>query len=173
MKHLKLLEEHDLVKCHLEESDLGGPQRKIYVPTMKFTLIVDVGPNLFEARVLERRDGENNTDMGLQSGEEVTEEDNLEDLEASLNQLRETMAKIEGELKALQERRTKLVELKERISESTRKLVEETGSDYLIRRVLYEYVLRPEMGPKEIAKELAIRDEIVMDMLKDVMQQEV
>src|SRR5512137_2882064 len=48
MKHLKVLEEYSLVRSFPEESDQGGPSRNVYVPTTKFTIIVDFGPGLFD-----------------------------------------------------------------------------------------------------------------------------
>jgi ArsR family transcriptional regulator len=61
MKHLKVLEDNDLVRSYSEDSDQGGPARKIYVPTTGFTITMDIGPGLFSAefvtRTLEGNDG--------------------------------------------------------------------------------------------------------------------
>ena len=52
MKHMKVLEECDLVRSYPGESDQGGPARKLYVPTTKFTITVDFGPGLFSTDII-------------------------------------------------------------------------------------------------------------------------
>jgi DNA-binding transcriptional ArsR family regulator len=48
MKHLKVLEDADFVSSVEEPSDKGGPPRKVYVPTKRFSIRIDLGPNTYE-----------------------------------------------------------------------------------------------------------------------------
>ena len=50
-KHLKVLEDFHLVKCRPEKSDSGGPERKCYVASYSFSLMIDCAPNLFNVEM--------------------------------------------------------------------------------------------------------------------------
>ncbi|HUV24402.1 MAG TPA: helix-turn-helix domain-containing protein [Methanomassiliicoccales archaeon] len=166
MKHLKTLEDNDLVSCYMEESDLGGPQRKLYVPTMKFTLIVDVGPGYFNAELL---------DLDLSKGDgrfEAMEDQQSEGVSLGVRRLRALISQINKELGELQMRRGELVELKERAFSDARRLGEENLDDYQLRRILYEYIHRPDLDLMEIARELALRDEVVRESIKRILGEE-
>ncbi|MEM2979224.1 MAG: helix-turn-helix domain-containing protein, partial [Methanomassiliicoccales archaeon] len=54
MKHLKVLEENNIVRSYIVDSDRGGPARRIYVPVQGFTIFVDVGPGLFNVEIFSR-----------------------------------------------------------------------------------------------------------------------
>ena len=166
MKHLKTLEDNDLVACYMEESDLGGPQRKRYVPTMKFTLIVDVGPGYFNAELLDldRSKGD--------GGFETMEEHQLEDVSVGVSRLRDLISQIDDELGELQIRRGELVELKGGVLSEARGLVEENLDDYQLRRILYEYIHRPDLDIMGIARELTLRDEVVRESIKRILGEE-
>ena len=168
MKHLKVLESHDLVRCYLEESDLGGPSRKIYVPTMKFTLIVDVGPGLFNAQLV---------DMDkLKSGGGATlkqdEEEDSKKLAERIMELRNVIAGVNQELLDLQERRAELIKFKEHTLLQAKQLVEESLEEYQIRRVLYEYIHNPDLNIRQLARALSLRDEVVSQTLKKIIEEE-
>lgn len=167
MKHLKVLEENDLVRCYMEESDLGGPRRKRYVTTMNFTLIVDLGPGLFSAEVLERN--------GPRDLKDRAEEflNDTKNLKGCINELRTMMANIDRELKSLHGKRMELIAMKERGLERARDLVEDNVDDYQLRRVLFEYINRPALEPEQIAKRLSIRDEVVKALIREMTREEV
>ncbi len=57
MKHLKVLEEHGLVRSFEESSDSGGPPRKYYAPIKGFSIRIDAGPGLFDTIIIERKGG--------------------------------------------------------------------------------------------------------------------
>src|SRR5512133_3964952 len=54
VKHLKMLEDLHLVRSYSEDSDQGGPARKLYVPTTGITIMVDIGPGLFNTQIVTR-----------------------------------------------------------------------------------------------------------------------
>ena len=167
MKHLKLLEELNLVRSYPEQSDQGGPQRKRYVPTTKFTIIVDFGPGLFDAELVKVaiRD--------VEREEEYADEgaNDLIGVGDKVNHLRETVAGIDGELEDIQSRRDRLIEMKERALEEAAHLAENQVDDYQVRRIVFEYIKSPELTPEQIAENLDLRDEMVqqtIDKLRSV-----
>lgn len=159
MKHLRVLEDFNLVRSYPEESDQGGPTRKRYFPTTKFTIIVDFGPGLFNTAFFTMA----MEAMGGQHLVEAEEEPPAElgEIGDRIQCLRETVAGVDAELADLQRRRAKLIETKEGILEEAGKMVEGAIHDYQVRRVVYEYVQRPDLSVKQIASELGLRDEIV------------
>jgi ArsR family transcriptional regulator len=158
MKHLKVLESYGLVSSYEEASDLGGPTRNKYYPTLNFTIVVDLGPNLFNAELLTRGPA------GAVSSE--PEDLDREHMDARVKELRERIAEIDGKLDDLQRQREELIEEKEQTMDEVVRLT--AGQpDYQLRRIMYEFISRPELGPGELAKALSIRDDVVMRYLKE------
>lgn len=169
MKHLKVMEDYHLVRSFPEESDQGGPTRKRYVPTAKFTIIVDFGPGLFNTEFIKIA-------MQAMTGHRFDEEMVLEpvDLPAigdRIFRLRETIASVDLELEDLQQRRAKLIETKENALEEAGMLVENSIQDYQVRRIVYSYVQRPDLSARQIASELGLRDEVVEQTVKKLREQ--
>jgi len=54
-KHIKILEDHGLIRSHGEPSHRGGPPRKSYVPTHRISFRVDLGPGMFQTSYFEKR----------------------------------------------------------------------------------------------------------------------
>lgn len=168
MKHLKVLEDFNLVRSSPEESDQGGPTRKRYVPTTKFTIIVDFGPGLFSAELF--RLAMDAVDLGQEEEEGEPMQIDLDHVVDKINHLRETVAGVDIELDDIQQRRAKLIEMKERALEEAGRLVESQIHDYQVRRIIYEYIQRPELSPGSIASDLGLRDDIVMQTINRVKQ---
>jgi ArsR family transcriptional regulator len=167
MKHLKVLEDYNLVRSYPEASDQGGPARKRYVPTTKFTIIVDFGPGLFNVETMA---------ISIDAGREASvqrpenQRSGIAEIGAALDQLRGTVAQIDAELEQIQSERSRLIDLKERAMQQADRIIEENITDYQVRRIVYEYVQNPKLSPRGIAKELGLRDEQVegaLDRLKE------
>jgi predicted transcriptional regulator len=150
MKHLKVLEDYNIVRSSPGESDQGGPARKVYVPTMGFSIVIDVGPGLFNAELVRR-----------EIVEKARKEGKKEEFSPKANALREEILRIDTELEALAQRREELIERKEEALEDAATFVEAIAHGYQTRRILFEYIQRPADGVEEIAADLGIRDEIV------------
>ena len=148
MKHLRMLEELDLVRSFLEDSDQGGPSRRRYFPTTGFTMVVDIGPGLFNTEVASRP-FENR-------GAEKQERDGRRLLD-----LRKDLGEIDQELVRLRERRAELIAEKESILEEAGRAVESSPMDYRSRKIVYEYILHPQMSAKDLARGLGLRDDSV------------
>ena len=164
MKHLKVLEDYALVRSFPEQSDQGGPSRKIYVPTTKFTIIVDFGPGLFDTTfvklAMEAMQWPRLSNRQYEGPEE------LPDIGEKVLEIREHLAKIDHELEALQRKREKLIERKEGALEEAAGIIEGSVEDYQTRRIIYEFVQSPALSAQEIAEQLGLRDRNVEDTIK-------
>jgi predicted transcriptional regulator len=54
-KHIRILEDHGLIRSFDEPSSMGGPPRKSYVPTQRISMRIDLGPGVFRTSFTERR----------------------------------------------------------------------------------------------------------------------
>lgn len=156
MKHLKVLESYHMVKSFQEASDLGGPMRKKYYPSQNFTIVVDLGPNIFNAEVMTREH------IAVSSPAQPEERGAVD---AKVKGLRESIAEIDRQLEELNRKREELIEEKERTMDEVGRLMAGLP-DYQVRRVMYEFISRPELGPEQLARALSIRDEVIMRYLK-------
>jgi predicted transcriptional regulator len=151
MKHLRMLEELDLVRSFLEDSDQGGPSRRRYFPTTGFTMVVDIGPGLF------------NTEVATRPFEEQTAENAREG--RKLLDLRKELGEIDLELARIKERRAELIAEKERILEEAGRAVDASFPDYRSRKIVYEYIQHPQIDARELARGLGLRDDSVEEII--------
>jgi predicted transcriptional regulator len=172
MKHMKVLEGCDLVRSYSEESDQGGPARKLYVPTTKFTITVDFGPGLFSADIIRLALGQmSNSILDMHQAFARPEQEKMGDLakvHERILELRETVAQADRELEGLQQQRALLIETKERALEEAGRVVEEQIDDYQGRRIIYEFIQKPELELEELALDLKIRDDLVKRTLERI-----
>ena len=153
MKHLRMLEELDLVRSFLEDSDQGGPSRRRYFPTTGFTMVVDIGPGLFNTEVATRPFEEQAADKPRGEGRKLLD-------------LRKDLGEIDQELDRIKERRAELIAEKEGILEEAGRAVESAFTDYRSRKIVYEYVLHPRMDARELARGLGLRDDSVEKIVR-------
>jgi predicted transcriptional regulator len=172
MKHMKVLEESDLVRSYPEESDQGGPTRKLYVPTTKFTIIVDFGPGLFNTAIIRLaldQMSDSLLDMHAQADEPRQESGmDLADVSDKVLELRQTVARVDRDLDGLQQKRALLIATKEKALEEAGRMVEEQIEDYQSRRIIYEFIQKPELELEELASDLGIRDDVVIRTLEQI-----
>ena len=152
MKHLRMLEELDLVSSFLEDSDQGGPSRRRYFPTTGFTMVVDIGPGLF------------NTEVATRPFEEQSSE-RTEGGDRKLLDLRKELGDIDRELENIKVRRAELIAEKERILEEAGRAVDASFPDYRSRKIIYEYIKHPRMDARQLARGLGLRDDSVEDII--------
>ncbi|OPY33389.1 MAG: Helix-turn-helix domain protein [Methanomassiliicoccales archaeon PtaU1.Bin124] len=158
VKHLKVLEEYKLVRSYPVQSDQGGPARRIYVPTTGFTITVDIGPGLFNTEIETRElDEDEEEEQGLVHDNGWLKE--------SVVDTREQVAHIDMELVDLTKRRTELIRAKEKALNEGYSRLESEVKDYQVRRVLFEYMQRPDLEAGQIAQLLDLRDEEVVGIL--------
>lgn len=149
MKHLRILEDQALIGSFSEESDQGGPSRRRYFPTTGFTVVVDIGPGLFNAEIATHPIEERLED-GLGNGGG-----------GKLLEIRTRLGEIDQELDGIKERRAHLINDKGSLLEEVGRIVETDYHDYRSRKIVFEYVLHPEMDKKDLARSLGLRDDTV------------
>ena len=133
--------------------------RKKYYPALNFTIVVDLGARIFNAELLTR--GPIDQAAQEKGGEKArAERDNR------AKELREKMAAIDQKLDELQRQREELIEEKERTMDEVGQLMA-VLPNYQVRRIMYEFISRPDLDPEELAKALSIRDEVVLRYLKE------
>jgi len=152
MKHLRMLEELDLVRSFLEDSDQGGPSRRRYFPTTGFTMVVDIGPGLFNTEVATRPFEEQTSEKAVGEGRKLLD-------------LRKELLQIDQELESIKERRSELIAEKERMMEEAGRTVDASFPDYRSRKIVYEYIQHPRMSPQELARGLGLRDDSVEEII--------
>ncbi|MEM0449777.1 MAG: helix-turn-helix domain-containing protein [Methanomassiliicoccales archaeon] len=167
MKHLKVLEDYSLVRSYPEESDQGGPTRKIYVPTTKFTIIVDFGPGLFDTTFVKLA---MEAMKGPRGPQRMPQKADLRHIGKKVAELRSSVAEIDAQLKELQRQRESLIAKKEEILEEAASTIEGSIDDYQVRKVIYEYVQNPDMSPRQIAEELGLRDDFVEHTIRGLQE---
>jgi predicted transcriptional regulator len=166
MKHLKVLEEFDLVKCKPEKSDVGGPERKCYVASYNFSLIIDYAPNLFSVELKPLSKG---TEF---KGEYKKLEDNWNDLltienpKKMLSEISEFLHRIDVEISDLEAKRAHLMGLKNEAMQEAHSAVEKLNRDYDERRLLYYMLGEADRSLARISERLNLREKVIKDMLR-------
>jgi predicted transcriptional regulator len=115
-------------------------------------MVVDIGPGLFSTEVASRPFEEQGVEKGEESGRRLLD-------------LRKDLGEIDRELARLKERRAELIVEKERILEEAGRAVETSFMDYRSRKIVYEYVLHPQISAKDLARGLGIRDDAVEKLI--------
>jgi len=207
MKHLKVLEDAGFVSSVEERSDKGGPPRKVYVPTKRFSIRIDLGPNTYEERfysfesygyMTDDDNYQSPSSTRLSIGDTITGEilsdtagilpaytdKNLEkmrrDLEEVMNEedrsrkinlLRSLISSLNSDLSGLEDKRKKILELRERAFEETNKVITQSTNDYIEREV-YSMVLKEEIDDLEIISHfLQIRSKVIARILDTIKNQ--
>jgi predicted transcriptional regulator len=173
MKHLKVLEEFNLVKCKPEKSDAGGPERKCYVASYNFSIMIDYAPNLFSVEL-----------KPLSRGTEFTGEykkleekwNNLLSIENPKGRLREVsgfLQRIDEEINDLEAKRAHLMGLKNEAMREAHTAVEKLNRDYDERRLLYYMLGEPDRSLSRISERLNLREKVIKDMLRRLGESEI
>jgi vacuolar-type H+-ATPase subunit I/STV1 len=127
---------------------------------------VDFGPGLFNTAIIRLAlDQMSNSllDMhphAIDRSEQEKDED-LVDVSNKVLELRETVAQVDRKLDGLQQQRATLIETKEKALEEAGRVVEEQIDDYQARRIIYEFIQKPELELEELALDLGVRDDLV------------
>ena len=168
VKHLRSLEEVGLVTSTEEKSDLGGPNRRAYRATERFSLQIDVGPRLFHAEM--RPLGH----IPSKVGEYGWAEDALrrakdeDDPRRRVRLLGDAIRRLNREIHALEERRLYLLRLKDAAMGEAQGSVEDVLVSYQERQVLYFFLEEGAPTLDRIAEALDLREKVVADLLRRI-----
>ncbi|MCD6383036.1 MAG: ArsR family transcriptional regulator [Thermoplasmata archaeon] len=178
MKHLKSMEEEGIVKSYIAPSDSGGPPRRLYVLEGKHTIIMDVGPNLYDERYLSYDVSIENLDLpkeikgALKEVEKEVEEARKRGEGERERALTELMRKVEREITDVEEYRRGLMVLKDRISEALKETIQEKIplKEWQERDLLYYLLWEGVEDFKSLSEFLDMREEALRLLLKSVFE---
>ena len=162
MKHLRVMEDREMVRVIIEKSDAGGPPRKCYLASKRFSVTIDMGPGLFEEVV--RTFGE--------SGGEVERRGDSHEPEESREMLADTLDsldRISAAMEDLDARRTVLLDEKERMMKTAYELADGACDDDDTKRVLRHIIEGGETDVESIAEALNMREKAARGALKRLM----
>jgi len=181
--HIKILEDHGLVRSYEMPSSIGGPPRKIYVPNFSFSLHVDMGPDIFETRLSKRRF--NTTIFLSEPGQRenihhvmreksdaqknVSSEDHIQETASSVksNSLIENkfeqLRTMDQEIDELEKKRMAIIDDREELLAEVTSILWNNIPDYLNRKLIY-YLL--EQGPTSIEEMSDIFDKRIKELEK-------
>ncbi len=168
MKHLKILEDNDLVISILQKSD-AGPPRKLYSPTRRFSIVIDISPSTFneEIRVYEIVEerkvlGSERDKLDLEEMSEKREE--LIDLATSINE-------INLKISDLEHQRKNMMQEKEDFMKRAYELMGMLCTGYDERKVLRYILEEDNISISKMSERLNMREmdiERIMRRLEDM-----
>jgi predicted transcriptional regulator len=166
MKHLGVLERHGLVESVKEPSDAGGPPRNAYTATQQLSIRIDIGPNLFNAKMrtfdpdeevpIEQDYAHINETYGKVRG--------MEDDHERLKGLASVLKEVNRELADLERRRGALLVAKERLMGEANDLISKLSTDYDQRRVLYYITDRGNVSVVAVSEHFNMREKTVEEI---------
>lgn len=166
MKHLAVLERNGLVESEEEPSDAGGPPRKAYTATRQLSIRIDIGPNLFNAK-MSMYDLDEPPEV-LEDYEYINERyrslAKVEDPHERLKGLAVTLQDVNQELADLERRRSALLMAKERLMGEANDLIALLSSDYNQRRVLYYITDRSTVSVATVSERFNMREKTVEEI---------
>ena len=152
MKHLKVLEDSDLVRAVFMDS-ASGPPRKCYLATKRFTLVIDLAPELFSE------------ELRFHDEEEIIEAESDSQALRNADNLRlklaEFMAHIENvnyQLEELSRKRDELIQRKEHSMRYANNIIDTLCEDYDERKVLRYIINEDDITLEAMSEKLDMRE---------------
>ena len=169
MKHLKVLEDHDMVMSIVQKSDSGGPPRKYYVSTSRFSIVIDIAPSIFneQIRVFE---------IVPESRELLSEKEELDKREMAekrelLIGLAATIGEINQRIRDVEVERRELMLEKEASMKVAYELMERLCEGYEERKVLRYILEEDDISIARMSETMNMREmdiERIMRQLEDL-----
>jgi len=160
MKHLKVLENSDLVTSVFRDSETGPP-RKCYVATKRLTLVIDLSPELF------------NEELRFHEADDVIEAEadsqalrNAENLRLKLAEFMAHIEAVNEQLEELSSKRDELISRKEYAMRYANDIIETLCDDYNERKVLRYLVGEEDMDLAAISEKLDMRESEIEKVMR-------
>lgn len=166
MKHLGVLERHGLVESREEPSDAGGPPRKAYSATKQLSIRIDMGPNLFNAKMstYDPDEAPEEHEQYRYINDKYRSAEELEDPHDRLKGLTSVLKDVNKELAELERRRDTLLVAKERLMGEANDLIYKLSRDYNQRRVLYFITDKGTVSIATVSEHFNMREKTVEDI---------
>lgn len=166
MKHLYVLERNGLVRSVKEPSDAGGPPRNAYTATQQLSIRIDIGRNLFNAKIRTYDPDEEPSIMEDYSyiNERYTALSSVKDDHERLKGLANTLRDVNKELTDLERRRDALLIAKERLLGEANDIIAQLSSDYDERRVLYYITDKGTVSVAVVSEHFNMREKAVEEI---------
>ena len=185
MKHLKVLEDNNLVLSFEEKSTLGGPPRKCYVASKRISLRIDVGPNTFNTEIFDYREIEAETqkekDVNGKTKEKSSEIKSFEekyskihtikDPSERLTELSKIVQELNKELVDLKLKRSKLLSLREQVVNQSNEIISDLCEEYNERKILYYLITHQNRNVSTISEEMEMREKVIRDIFQNLIKQ--
>ncbi len=162
MKHLKVLEENDLVRCVFRRSE-SGPPRKCYVATQSLSIIIDLSPEHFSE---ELRFHVRDEDRVIEGVEDTQALRTAENLRIKLAEFTRSIASINSRLEAMAGERDLLIEEKERAMHYVNRIVDTLCEEYTERKVLRYLIAENDFSIPAMSEMLNMRESEIDSILK-------
>jgi predicted transcriptional regulator len=162
MKHLKVLEESDLVKGMFVDSD-SGPPRKCYVATKRFTLVIDLAPELFNE---ELRFHEKGDVIEAESDSQALR--NADNLRLKLAEFMAHIESINYDLDGLAAKRDELLARKEYAMRYANDIIDSLCESYDERKVLRYIISEDDISLDMMSEKLDMRESEIERIMKSL-----
>ncbi len=183
MKHLKVLEDHKLVESSEGKSTLGGPPRKIYVSSKHISLRIDVGPNTFNTEIYDYREIEDKKIEDVEDKEEIDKYEKyardyqnsktIEDPGKKLTEFSTIIQNLDKELEDLKIKRSKLLNIREKVVQESNNLIVELSREYNERKLLYYLLTHEDHNLARISEALELREKVIEDIFRQLIRQRI
>ncbi len=162
MKHLKVLEDNDLVRSIFKRSE-SGPPRKCYVATKSLTIIIDLSPEHFSE---ELRLHVQSQDWVVEGVEDTQALRAAENLRIKLAEFTRSIVNINSRLDSLAEERDGLIEQKEEAMHYVNHIVDTLCDEYAERKVLRYLIAENDFSIPAMSEMLNMRESEIEIILK-------
>ena len=180
MKHLKVLEDNDLVVSIEEKSTLGGPPRKSYTSKKRISLRIDVGPNTFNSEVYDYReyqDSKPEPEIEVTKESDITEyhekylkSQDISDINDKLKEYSKIINDINKKLDKLKVQRSQLISLRENIIQESNKIIVQCCNQYDERKILYYLLAHPNSDLETISDVMEMRIKSIEEIFDKLMK---
>ncbi len=171
MKHLKVLEQLDLVKSHREKS-VTGPPRKYYDPTARFSLIIDLGTNTFNARLYQLKDDDPAKRPCIEEIEQLIDEHEtvrrLNNNHDRFLELSELIEKINSKLRGIEKDRNALLLLRSEVMKEAQRIISALTDNYEHRSLLYYLLEKDDRTISTISEQMDLRIKLIEKWIEEL-----
>ena len=165
MKHLRVLEEADLVKSMFRKSD-SGPPRKFYVATQSLTIVIDMSPEQFSE------------DLRFHDMEQVIKAEadtqalrNAENLRVKLTEFMGLIASVNEQLDIMAQDRDQLLARKGDALRYANNIIDTLCENYEHRKVLRYLINEDDLSLGAMSERLNMRESEVEKVLRNLEKQ--